>query len=374
MAYVSERLGDRSALHAMDERVAANHTLILPVLWVFAGIGALSLTASALIIAFGRRVSRGVMFVLRLGLVTTASACLAMLLAVLGPPNTAGYAGMMIGMALALGLAAVAAVRRAAVNVVFGLTAVAIVADALTGCSLCKFALPSSYQLAGYRYYGIGNEYAAALISMSALMVLSLSAGVRGIAAVIAGVVCVVVLGAGNLGSNYGATAAAVVTFGLIILAIRRGGFRGRHVAALFVLGGAVGTAFACADWLIAGRLGTHGGQAVGAGFGAVLTVAMRKVLMNLRIATSDTAVYALLAFVPFAALWSWGIRARMEQLLGGDASRAAGLRAPAVGAAAAFVLNDSGVVMAGIMVSMAAVALTYALLERQTNVQDRCA
>ncbi|MGC8864022.1 MAG: hypothetical protein ACP5R5_14795, partial [Armatimonadota bacterium] len=67
--------GSLEAVRAMDIRVTSNHTLILPVLWIFAGAGALSLTVSAVLIAVGRPITRRVHSVLSFGLLITASAC-----------------------------------------------------------------------------------------------------------------------------------------------------------------------------------------------------------------------------------------------------------------------------------------------------------
>ena len=356
--------GPLDVVRGMDTRVTANHTLILPMLWVFSGIGVLSLTVSALLIAFRRPISRRLSFGLRLGLLVTACACLAMLLAVIGPPGVTGYAGATLICALMISLLVLLAARPAAILTAYGLTVLAIIADGLTGCNLCKFALPSSYQLSGMRYYGIGNEYGAALVSMSALVALFSPVNRRVMAAAVLGLVTVVVLGAGSLGANYGDTAAAVVTFGLILVALRRGGFGARHVIGVLVLGALVSVAFAYADWRISGPSGTHGARIIGAGVDGILGLAARKALMNARIASSHTAQQAFLAFVPFVGLWFWKIQPKVKQMLAGDDRLVAGLKALAVGAVAALVMNDSGIVMAGIMISMTVLALVYSLLE----------
>ncbi len=371
---VDERPGSTTVLREMDARVNANHTLILPMLWVFAGIGALSLTVTALLIAFRRPISRRLSFGLRLGLLVTGCACLAMLLAALGPPGVAGYAVTSLSIALIVGLVTAVFARSAAALIVFGLTVLAIIADALTRSSLCKFALPSSYQLGGFRYYGIGNEYGAALVSMSALLALFSPESRRAVVALELGLVAVIVLGTGSLGGNYGATAAAVVTFGLILVALRKGGFRAGHVVGVVALAGLVSVAFAYADWRISGAAGTHGARIIGVGLDNALIVAGRKALMNARIASSHTAQQAFAAFVPFLVLWFWGIQPKIREMLARDDRLIAGLKALVVGSVAALVMNDSGIVMAGIMISMTVLALVYALLRQETNVQNRCA
>ena len=118
---------------------------------------------------------------MRGGLMVGVSACLAMLLAVLMPAGNAGYIGgttAAVAVILAVGFAAGSVLKRKTVSfavpvrIVFALTVIAVAVDAFTGCNLCKFALPSSYQLAGYRFYGVGNEYAGAVIVMAAMVAL----------------------------------------------------------------------------------------------------------------------------------------------------------------------------------------------------------
>jgi hypothetical protein len=355
--------GEIKVLHVIDTRVTANHTLILPIIWVFAGIGAVVLTVAALIIAFRRPISRRLSLALRFGLLIPGSACLAMLLAVLAPPGVTGYATGTIVIAFVASTVALLIGRASAVRLIFGATVVAVILDALTGCNLCKFALPSSYQLEGLRYHGIGNEYAAVLVSMSALVALFSGPRVRAALAVALGLVTIAVLGAGNLGSNYGAAAAAVVTFGLILPALRRGGFGARHVIGALLLAASVSLAFAFADWRMSGASATHGGRLVGAGLDGIPVLVARKALMNLRLATSHTAQQAFLAFVPFLALWFWGIQPKAREMIEGDDRLIAGLKALAVGSVVALALNDSGIVMAATMIGMTVLVLIYSLV-----------
>ncbi|MCX8053258.1 MAG: hypothetical protein N3B12_05570 [Armatimonadetes bacterium] len=358
-------------LREMDKRVEANHTLILPMLWVFAVIAATSLTASALFVAFGWPLSRRVGFALRTGILLSASACLAMLLAVLGPPGVASYAVMSLVLVFLIALVSVFLAGKSALLVIFAVTVLAIVLDAITGCKLCKFALPSSYQLEGYRYYGVGNEYAAALITMSALIGMFQNPKTRASSVLVLGVVTTVILGLGALGSNYGATAAAVVTFGLILIALRSGKFGVKHVVGLVLLGGFVSTALAGIDWFVFRSTGTHGAAVFGTGLQGALAVVGRKMLMNAELASSRDAQQAVMAILPFVALWFWRIRPKLSEMLCKDDRLNAALKALIVGSVAALVMNDSGIVMAGIMVSMTILTLMYDLLWRETNAKD---
>lgn len=371
-------------LREMEVRVTANHTLILPILWVFAAIGAVSFTVASIILAFSLRASHRLIVALRVSMLFGASAPLAMLLAVLAPTGEVGYAvgtfaavAVLVGVGLAVGRAARREPRppdcrpyAVPVLIMFGLTAAAVMVDSITGGYLCKFALPSSYQLSGLRFYGIGNEYSGVLVVMSALVCLFAFGRMRAgmWAALALSVVLVFILGAGNLGANYGDTAAAVVTLGLVCMSIRRGGFCARHVAVLLAVGIVMVAALAYLDLLIAGASGSHGARAAGFaetfGQGYVLSLVARKTMLNLDIAVSRQAVRAYIVFVPFLALWFYGIQGKVKLLFAEEKHVLAGLKGIVIGAAAALVLNDSGIVIASIMIAMTVLILLYSLLE----------
>jgi urea transporter len=78
----------------------------------------------------------------------------------------------------------------------------------------------------------------------------------------------------------------------------------------------------------------------------------------------SNTAEKAFLGFVPFIGLWFWRIQRQVGRLFGGDKSMIFGIEAMLIGSAAAFVANDSGVVMASIMIAMTVCVLLYSVLE----------
>ena len=69
------------------------------------------------------------------------------------------------------------------------------------------------------------------------------------------------------------------------------------------------------------------------------------------------------MAFVPFLVLWFHGVQPKLRTVIA-DNRRISGLKAMLIGSAAAFVLNDSGVVMAGVMIAMIVLVLLYSLLE----------
>ncbi|MDH7602822.1 MAG: hypothetical protein QHI38_11810 [Armatimonadota bacterium] len=378
--------GSLETIRRLDARVYVNHTLLLPLGWVFAGTAALCFTIGSLAAAFRLRVKPIVRSMLLVGLLACLAAPLAMLLVVLGPPTVWLTGVLTVAVAISAALLLRIACGRAAVPVLFGVTALVIVVDALTGCGLCKFALPSSFQLEGYRYYGIGNEYAAVLVCVCAVTLLFARPSVRGKSAIALGAVVAALLGFGALGSNLGGAAAAVVTFGLMHFAFRDGQIRFRRVVCVFCAAIVTVGVLAIADWALFGDLSSHGGRLVAAalshsygyrepvvgGFRGIVLLAMRKCLMNLNIASSEHAQDAYLVFAPFVALWFWKVRPELNRIVAPDARFDAGLKALVVGAATAFVLNDSGIVMAGIMLGMTAAALLYTFLDKSCYAENR--
>jgi len=407
-------------LGEISTRVTANQRLLAPAAVAAAAIAAFSLTGAAVLVAFRKR-PRRLAALCKIGMVTVACYPAAMLLAVLAPAGTGGYLGG-VSVALVVLVAACVAAgallktdRRAQpIVIAYAITCLAIVVDAATGCNLCMFSALSSYQITGMRFYGIGNEYAAVLISMAALAALFATQNSRsrlGTApfAAIVGAVVVLALGSGSLGANYGATAAAVVTFGLMWAAVRKGGFGARDVVIAFLAAVAVVVMFAALDWKLAGKAGSHAARATGLagklGGGYLVSIAVRKLAYNLRTTFSVKGISTMLAFTPFVALWFWGVRDKvrsgignrehkMEGKLAAEARKAApspqfsalvvegvsegclptaphsaegamaGVKAVLIGAVTAFLLNDSGIVFGATMIGMTVLVLLYSLVE----------
>lgn len=374
-----------SVLGTMFERVKSKHEVARPVLWIIALIGASTFTTFAVGTAFSLRTPRWLLAVLRAGFLVGMSAPIGMLLAAAAPASVAGYAAGTVVVtaavvAAALGVGRIASHRAAALGrvppraapvvVVFALTVAAVLVDSAAGGVLCKFSVPSFYQLSGLRYYGIGNEYAGLVISMAALVALFVGPKHRRWAVFVLGALVVVFLGSGRLGANYGGTVTAVVTFGLVGMAVFRGGFGARHVAGCFLAAVALTASFAFTDWKLAGISGSHAGRVTEMvdklGGNYVFSLIARKAQLNARIATCDTALRAYLAFMPFLALWFYGVQGKVRRVFADDKSVLAGLKGVLTGAVVALFVNDSGVVLANIMIAMIVVILLYSLLEEE--------
>lgn len=367
-------------LHDIDTRVTTSRTLLAPAMWSMAGIAGLALTGSAVMIAFSLRPKRSIFLLLRAGLLVCASACLAMLLAVFAPAGAVSYiTSWVAGTIVLVGLSSTVGtllrnradkVEMQAVPVVtlYWLTVAAIIIDGAMGGKLCRFALPSSSYISGLRYYGVGNEYAAALIFMGGLAILY-SSKMRCRLAPVIGFLSVVVMGMGTMGANYGGTFAGTVTFVLIWIVVRQGTFNVKHIIGAFGAGAILVSLFALLDLQIAGNSVSHAGRmaqtANTLGSTGVIAIALRKMLYNVRLTFGPNALKLYVAFTPLLVLWFWKIQPKLREMFSGDPIMLPGLKALWIGAAAAFLANDSGIVMVCVMMAMTTIILLYSLLDR---------
>ncbi|MEN6355468.1 MAG: hypothetical protein ABFD83_00125 [Armatimonadota bacterium] len=366
-----------AVVHELDTRVKAQQDIVRPVVYVVAAVVGLSFVAAIVLLGFSLRAPRRVYALIRVGLVAACAAAVAMMLAVLAPAGAAGYIvgtfvfwAMIVAVSFALGWLwdRTTGIRAAPMLAVYAISIAVIIVDTFTGCRLCKFALPSSYQLSGLRFYGIGNEYASILISMSALCAVFSGKIVRRWLAPALGALIILTLGMGRTGANYGATFAAAVTFGLISFGVSRARFGLRHVIMMFVGGFALMAVLAVTDFHAFGSAAAHAGrmaslaQRVGGDY--VLTLIERKVLLNLRIIVRPEAMVAYAVLIPIFLFWTYRVPAKLKDEIFRDRQIVASLKGFLIGILAAFVLNDSGIVMAVLMFGMLSSLVLYTMME----------
>lgn len=265
--------------------------------------------------------------------------------------------------------------------VVAGTTALVLVLDVLTGARL-QVAAPMGVQpvVAG-RFYGFNNTSfalfaAAALLSAVAVADPLVRAGRRRLAAgLVAGIgaVATVIDGMPGLGSDFGGPPALVP--GFAVLALLAAGVRLSWVRLLGVLGAGalVVTAFAVVDWLRPAEDRTHLGRFVDTVLDGGLTdVVGRKLAQNLAnlggtwLTLLALAGIALVAFVlarplrwaataPDGGPFSWLSSGAPLSSLGTEAPMLRpGVVALAITLGIGFVVNDSGIVIPAIGVSLA--------------------
>ena len=294
------------------------------------------------------------------------------------------YGSVAAAVALVAALALAGPWRRTPLGpltVVAGVTALTIVLDVLTGSRLQLGSLMGVHPLVAGRFYGLNNS-AFSLLMVSSLLVAAVAGtalvrrGQRlaalGLVAVV-GAVATVVDGMPGLGSDFGGPPALVPAFavlGLLVAGVRVGWRR-----LLLVLGAGVlvVSLFAFLDWLRPVDSRTHLGRFVQTVLdGGLLDVIVRKLGQNLTILTSSWLVLLVGAGVALV-VWLAGrgpgedtkrdrglLRVAIGEL---DALRVA-LPAAATGLVIGFAVNDSGVVIPAIGMSLG-VPLVLASLAR---------
>lgn len=274
-------------------------------------------------------------------------------------------------------------------TVVAGVTAVTILADVLTGSRLQLGSPMGVHPLVAGRFYGLNNS-AFALLMVSSLAVAAvaghaLAARGRRAAAVglvaVTGAVVTVVDGMPGLGSDFGGPPALVPAF--TVLALRVAGVRVSWRRLLVVLGAGVlvVSAFAVVDWTRPEADRTHLGRFVQTVLdGGLGDVVWRKLGQNLTILTSSWLVLLVGAGIALV-VWLVGRPDRSGANRAGRGLLAAAsadlpalrlaLPAAATGLAIGFAVNDSGVVIPAIGMSLA-VPLLVATLAAWRGARER--
>ncbi len=257
-----------------------------------------------------------------------------------------------------LGLGALAARMSRGKGFVFLslLTAGAIAWDLLTGSTRLGNSLLGYDPIVGARFYGIGNEYmgvfiSSVLVGITGLFDLFPSLGkARNMIGFAVGAGAIFLLASPRLGANVGGTMAAVVSLGWLWWQLRgkpltwRGGLLILVSLILILL---------VAFWIDSREKGSpsHLGRTAwlisSQGPGALLQIARRKIMFNLRLMRYTYWTRALVTSVGVLVFLSINPPARVQRIDGRHPYLALGVRAAIIAGAAALVCNDSGVVAA---------------------------
>ena len=96
-------------------------------------------------------------------------------------------------------------------------------------------------------------------------------------------------------------------------------------------------------------------------------SIMIRKALYNLQIMFSSNGLYVFGAFVIPICLWLWKLSASVSAKIN-DRYAKASLKALLWGCLCAFICNDSGITMAGIMLGLITSCIVYSLLEEKVK------
>jgi hypothetical protein len=370
-------------LLALSHRVTLNRKALYPLL---VGLGAIAILTLALILGALAWPTPRRRATARVALLTVAASPLALLgVPGLGPPSVLASASLTFAYAAALAVAANLLsgwmLRRgrplSPLLVLYLMTVAALIGDLALGGRAIAASVLSDYALAGFRFYGIGNEYAGVLVGMTAVGISwsveafpALRRGLPGLFLLIGAFIGLPALGA-NLGGAVTAAAAFAVTLRLFAP-------KGRLVWTLCLLVGLmllVALLLILLDAVQPEEQRTHIGQLAerlldgtsGGGAVVLAEVARRKSVMNLHLITGPIALWVLAAVVPLLILGYHGTRRRLSTLLARRSAFRAGVVGAAAGGAVGLVVNDSGIVVWGMTTAAALAAVLEALLAEKS-------
>ena len=284
-----------------------------------------------------------------------------------------------------------------------GLSAALVIVDALAGAPLGKFSPLGYSPVIGARFYGIGNEYMGVVVGGTLLFWALLAEprsgrwpnflpgnlargadraareGISGdagrielaaspvqrVVATTLVVVAAAMLGIPTVGANVGGALAAAVAFSTAWVYSRRGGVSVRDAG--FVAGALIVTiallvafSFVFPSFHLAGAV--H--RALAGDWNAVVSIAWRKIAINLKLLRytiwSDVLLVMVIVF-PALMLHPPGM---LATALKRSKPYDAAVVGAAIGAVAAFLFNDSGVVAAATLLLAPALALLDAYID----------
>lgn len=343
---------DLSALLRMDRKVTVNGHALDPVFVLLGGIAAVIVGAGLMSRFLGRSARPAAM-----GMLFLMTMPLAMLIVA---PVNAATVGVLASVTLATMAVAGGAIwlvcergsrnsiERAPLAVAL-VTVAVVVADTFLGGQMVKFSLFSSYQLQGIRFYGIGNEYMSVLIGFTLLIAFLGRLGAFPSALLFSFVTFVV--GWPALGANAGGLIAATVAFTAGWQQLRGKRISARLLVFSSIAGVGLAIVFALLDRQLTGGGASHLGGAMSAagerGWSYLADIAVRKMAMNLRILVHPAVITAITGVLIIVSSGNRVQQGAWRRLAEKHPAWHAGFAPAACGAAAGFLFNDSGVVVA---------------------------
>ena len=337
-------------------------------------LGALALWVSAFLLLVGERVPGAVRALVRGLLLIALSAPAGMLLITWRPLPADQMLAASAALAVVIALLSSWFLGWRSGHVIPALLTVALLAyDLFRGQQMLCWSPLSYSPAAGARFYGIGNEYAGALLGASLVGASALlwpreraGSGERFLVG-FAVLALAILVGLPRYGANLGMSLASVVGAAIFILYLWRRDVGWPEVIVALFAGFLVVAGAIVADMIFRGPEASHIGRFVAAvrreGWQTMSDVVLRKLALNWTLVRAS-----LWTDVAAAALGVLGVSvaARPPRVMAALRERSwlgPALIACFAGAAAAFLLNDSGVVAAALVLLYGAGSLAYVSL-----------
>lgn len=382
--------GTLDDLKRLVRRARSNRAAMVPGLLAW-GLLALAAVAAGVALLLRPQALRRHLGAGRVALAAAASGPAAMLLAAALPPGGPGelLAGLAVLMVLLTALSAAAPRALSPLFKVVSGTCGFLVAALLAGHGLLAQNLMSDFPNIGARFYGIGNEYQGLLLGATLLAPLweadrRVAAGRREVpgALLAAGAVLVVVaVGSPALGADFGGALAMVIAYVAAAVLLRRA--RGQNplpAAALLAVPALLGvTGLLLVTWDlqrppgVRSHVGELAARVLAAGPAPLVEIAVRKALLNVRMALTPYFLGGVAAVFPLLWLGYHKLSGPVRTALERRPQLRAGAGAVLVGGAACLVLNDTGVISWALATACLLLVLLDVLLEDRIG-ESACA
>ncbi len=246
-----------------------------------------------------------------------------------------------------------------------------ILIDTFMGSPLARTSILSYDPIVGARFYGIGNEFMGFLLGSTIIGTASLIDKYRKhhklvkLFSIILLIVVLVTLALPSLGTNVGGTIAAFIGFGIYTILLFKEKITTKDITFIGILLFVMLLALFIYDGMQPAETQSHIGQTSSmvkqSSIISLIQVFKRKLLMNYKLIRYSTWTWALLAIITALVIlfrWPVGI---LKEIFRRHRYLYSGFIGGIVGALAAFVFNDSGVVAAAM--SMLPISIPLILL-----------
>lgn len=370
------------ALLDLDERSTFVYSLRPPLLKTYVGAQIVTIAGAVLSLLTGYSRLLGLWRPVLLSLVAVP---LALLLLPLLPSygSVPFYVGIFL---LTTTLLTVAAIRFSTSTLeAFGLLAastwISLIIDAFTGSNLGRQSILGYDPIAGARYYGIGNEFMGVLVGagmVTAGIALQLRRRQQALSRLdLAGVAVILSLSAVVLavpwyGANAGGTLAILMASSFLWARLVHGSFKWSRAALAGVTIFAILIGMSLIDARRAVEVQSHFGRTWqliwSEGFGPVLDIVTRKMAMNLKLIRYTVWSRILLVALGTLLLLCYRPVNLWRQVRCENPYFYNGFSAAVVGAVAALIFNDSGIVAAATVMTVAMAPFLYLLLSARAG------
>lgn len=304
------------------------------------------------------------------------------------PPTISAALVLFVSVTAAVWAAGMFLAHRAGTRVAVGalslLNVGVIMLDQWLGAPWSFSAFLGYSPLLAARYYGIGNEGAAlvvgaSLIGASLLMDQYPASRVTALARrwvlPVTGLVITATCAAPFLGANVGVAAWGVVAFAVMWALSNGVRLSWRLVAGSLLLVIVLVAGFSLID-LFGGGEQTHLGRAWTSaeqgGVGELWTIVVRKAETNARVLTHTNWTFVLVAVLAFLGLARWRPWGDFAHTLSENPYFSSAMAASLIGGAAAYVTEDSGIVIPALMVVYVGVGIVWLMLSELLTIPAR--